>query len=61
MLGHNVFNDFWRSGRGPHHLPFPEKTMEIILFSMILRVGWDLLVTSHPAKKNYRNHKFSMI
>ena len=28
-----------------------QKTMEIILFSMILRLGWDLLVTSHPAKK----------
>ena len=55
MLGHNVFNDFWRSGRGPHHLPFPQKTMEIILFSMILRVE-KVPLSAPTSAENYGNH-----
>ena len=54
MVEHNVFNDLWGSGRGPHHLPFPEKTMEIILFSMISGLGRGP-GTSHLPKNN-RNH-----
>ena len=57
MLGHNVFNDFWRSGRGPHHLPFPQKNNgnHSVFNDFAGGVGPSRHLS--PRQKNYRNQQ----
>ena len=54
MVGHNVFNDFWRSGRGPHHLPFPQKNNgHHSVFNDFK--GWEgATISSHPPRKLWK-------